>query len=224
MTDINYTHITLVVDRSGSMNLIRVNAQIGVNEFIAEQAKVANDFAQARCTLTLVQFDNEYDIVHDFETITPSNYPAYQLVPRNDTALLDAMGRAAVVTGERLAALPEDQRPGQVYFVVMTDGQENASKEWTKQQIVDLLHENTTKYGWQVMYLSAAESALADARAYGVPAASTMVVGNVANYGASSMANSHAVARGRRSTYAGGQSVAAEYTEDEQEAAARKEP
>ena len=122
------TDITLVVDRSGSMAQVREDAEGGVNSFIQQQA---NEPGEA--LLTLVQFDTEYEFLH--KGVPISQVPKYDLVPRGMTALLDAVGRAINETGERLAKMDEQDRPGLVVFVVMTDGQENSSKEFSKADI-----------------------------------------------------------------------------------------
>jgi len=108
------TDITIVMDRSGSMNSCREEAENGVNHFIKEQSE-----ASGECLLTLVQFDNEYEFIH--RGVPIGNVPKYSLVPRGMTALLDAVGRAINETGERLASMDETDRPGLVVFVIMTD-------------------------------------------------------------------------------------------------------
>ena len=76
-----------------------------------------------------MQFDNEYEEVYTGRAI--AEVPSLTLVPRGSTAMLDAIGRAVNATGARLAALPEDQRPGTVIVGIMTDGLENASREFS---------------------------------------------------------------------------------------------
>ena len=114
------TDITLVVDRSGSMQDIRSDAEGGVNAFIENQAKEPGE-----ALLTLVQFDTEFEFLHTGVPI--KDVPRYSLVPRGSTALLDAVGRAINETGERISKLAEAERPALVVFVVMTDGLENSS-------------------------------------------------------------------------------------------------
>src|SRR3954454_24245157 len=131
------TDITLVVDRSGSMEQIRDDAEGGVNTFIADQSKEPGE-----ALLTLVQFDTEYEFLH--KGVPISQAPKYKLVPRGGTALLDAVGRAINETGERLSKMAEQDRPGLVIFVVMTDGEENSSKEFSKSQIKEMIEVNRT--------------------------------------------------------------------------------
>src|SRR6266436_1295970 len=98
MTDPGYRHYLLIVDRSCSMDSIKDEAQNGIRLFAREQAALPG-----RATMTLCQFDNEYEIVHDFASLKA--VASYKLVPRATTALLDACGAAVTATGEKLAAI-----------------------------------------------------------------------------------------------------------------------
>lgn len=162
----NLTDITLIVDRSGSMQAIREDAEGGVNSFIAEQTKQPGE-----ALLTLVQFDTAYDFVH--RGVPIRNVPKYELVPRGSTALLDAIGRAINETGERLSKTPEADRPGLVVFVVTTDGQENSSHEFTKARIKEMIEHQQSKYGWQFTFLGANQDSFAEAGQMGIAAVGT---------------------------------------------------
>ncbi len=144
MTDAHFTHIAFLLDRSGSMQSIRTDTVGGFEAFIAEQRALPG-----RCTVSLAQFDNEYEEV--YTDVPVADVPPLDLVPRGSTALVDAIGRLVNATGARLAALPEDQRPGTVIVGIMTDGLENASKEFTRPQIKAMITEHTDVYGWQFM-------------------------------------------------------------------------
>jgi hypothetical protein len=76
------------------------------------------------------------------------------------TALHDAMGRLITDAGNQLAALPESRRPGTVIVAIMTDGLENASKEWTAPAVKALVEQQTTQWGWQFLYLGADQDAI----------------------------------------------------------------
>lgn len=162
----NLTDITLVVDRSGSMEQIKDDAEGGINSFIAEQAKQPGD-----ALLTLVQFDTEYEFIHS--GVPVRQVSRYKLVPRGGTALLDALGRAIIETGERLAKIDEADRPGLVIFVVMTDGQENSSKEFTKAQIKEMIERQQNVYNWHFTFLASNQDAFAEAGGMGIHAAGT---------------------------------------------------
>lgn len=160
------TDITLVVDRSGSMEAIRADAEGGVNTFLTDQAALPGE-----ALVTLVQFDTHYEFVH--RGVPVEQVPRYQLVPRGGTALLDAVGRAINETGERLSKMSEADRPGLVVFVVMTDGEENSSQEFSKAQIKKMIEHQQTVYNWQFTFLGANQDAFAEAGSIGMTAAGT---------------------------------------------------
>lgn len=150
MTNADYTHLTLVVDRSGSMESVRDEAQGGINALVAEQFALPG-----RLTVTLSQFDDAFDTVQRM-----SDEPfEYHLEPRGMTALLDSVGMELVRTGRDLADLEEDERPGRVLLVVVTDGHENASHEYTVEQVRSMLTLQREQYGWEVRFLGADDAA-----------------------------------------------------------------
>lgn len=157
------TDITLVIDRSGSMESIRSDAEGGINTLITEQAKQPGE-----CRVTLVQFDTEYEFLH--QGVKAAECPPYHLVPRGSTALLDAVGRAISETGARLAAMPEAERPGLVVFVISTDGQENASREFTRDQVKQMIAHQQLVYKWEFTFLAANAEAFAEAGGMGISA------------------------------------------------------
>jgi uncharacterized protein YegL len=200
------TDITLVVDRSGSMAGIRDDAEGGINTFIKEQAKEPGE-----TLLTLVQFDTEYEFLH--KGVPIQEVSEYELVPRGGTALLDAVGRAINETGERLANMAEQDRPGLVIFVVVTDGCENSSKEFTKAQIKEMIERQQNDYNWQFTFLGANQDAFTEAGAMGIRA------GGVANFApgkiaAAYMATSRNASRMRAQIRAG-ETAKNEFTETE---------
>jgi hypothetical protein len=157
----NLTDLTLVVDRSGSMDSIKTDAEGGVNSFIAEQAKESGE-----ALVTLLQFDTEYEFLYQGTPI--QEVPPYELVPRGMTALLDAVGRAVNETSERLAEMAEKDRPGLVIFVIMTDGLENSSKEFTKDQIKEMIERQQKEHDWHFTFLGANQDAFAEAGGMGI--------------------------------------------------------
>ena len=167
----NSTLIVVVLDRSGSMNGIRHDTLGGFNSFLADQKKNPTDEAR----LTLVQFDHEYLVSYDNKpladvpNLTPETY-----VPRGNTALLDAMGRAIVTTGEALKVMPEAERPEQVVFLCITDGQENASREYTKAKIAEMVKHQTDVYQWNFVFLGANMDAIGEGASMGVAAVNAM--------------------------------------------------
>lgn len=146
----DYTHLSLVVDRSGSMHKIRTDAQGGLDLLLDEQFALPG-----KLTVTLVEFDTVVDVV---ARMAPTR-PAYALKPRGSTALLDAVGRTIAMTGEDLAHIDEDERPAHVLFCVVTDGEENSSKEWTLESLREKIAEQQDTYGWHFLFVGADASA-----------------------------------------------------------------
>jgi Mg-chelatase subunit ChlD len=153
--------IVVVLDRSGSMESIKNDMIGGFNTFIAEQKKLPGE-----CLVTLTQFDTEYDIVYSGKPL--KDVPGLELVPRGSTALLDAVGRTINDVGARLKATAEDQRPERVLFVIVTDGQENVSHEFTITAINQMVTHQRDKYKWEFVYLGANQDSFAEAQKLGI--------------------------------------------------------
>lgn len=164
------TDITLVIDRSGSMVSCQSDAQGGIDNLIKEQQA-----APGHALLTIVEFDTEYNVVCNGVPI--ENAPKYVLRPRGYTALLDATGRAIKTIGERLEAMEENSRPGCVIVVIVTDGHENSSKEFTRAIVRQMIEEQRTKYNWQFVYIGATAESFAEAASLSIPASSTTIRG-----------------------------------------------
>lgn len=140
------TRLIFVLDRSGSMNTIEAEAIGGFNAFVDGQKKVKGD-----ATLTLVLFDNLLETIYE-------NMPLDQVpvltkevyFPRAMTALYDAIG----VTIAKYQAMPTDENTKTI-FAVLTDGAENASKEFSGSAVADLIKKAETEHQWEVMFLGA---------------------------------------------------------------------
>lgn len=161
MTNPDLTHIEFVLDRSGSMHSIKTDIEGGFDAFIADQRS-----HPGQCTVSLAQFDNEYETV--FTAIDVRDVGPLDLQPRGATAMLDAIGRSVIALGERLAALPEPERPGTVVVAIMTDGMENASREFTHEAIKALVTRQEQAYNWQFLYMGADQDAIEVGASIGV--------------------------------------------------------
>ena len=153
------THISVILDRTGSMDSIRDDTIGGFNAFLADQRAI-----QAPTTFTLVQFDSEapFEVLHAFAPIAavqPLTRETY--VPRANTPLYDAIGRGITGLDDRLAAMPPAERPKRIVFVIVTDGEENASREFTGREVRRLITARR-RDGWQFVFLSADEAAIKD--------------------------------------------------------------
>lgn len=159
--------VAFLLDRSGSMASIADDVVGGYNTFLEQQRAEGTDVR-----VTLVKFDTEdpCDVVHlevpisEVLPLAPGDY-----VPRGGTPLLDALGRSIALVQQRTA--PD---AGPVVFVVITDGKENASSEFTLAQIRELIGART-EAGWQFVFLSADVSAFHEAGDVGFARGSSKV-------------------------------------------------
>lgn len=151
------TEIAYILDRSGSMQPMQEPAVAAFNDFIKSQLDVPGD-----ARLTLVQFDDAYEVpvaatpIQDVPQLTSATY-----TPRGSTALLDAIGRTIKETDRRISALPEGDKPGKVILAIFTDGEENASQEYTLKHIGDLIRLYREQKGWEFLFLAANQDAIA---------------------------------------------------------------
>lgn len=162
MTDSDYTALLLIVDRSGSMTTIRDDMVGGLQQFIAEQTA-----QPGRLTIDYVQFDSEYERL---TRLTPAAEITVSLEPRGATALWDAIGRGIGEFGSDLAAMPEDKRPGHVKVVIVTDGMENSSLEFTGETIKQIIQRQQETYAWGFTFLGANQDAIEAAASMGIGA------------------------------------------------------
>ena len=163
----DFADITIVLDRSGSMNSLVGDVIGGYKTFIEKQKAVGDNAA-----VTLVQFDDQYEKV--FTGVPIKNVSAdLAFNPRGMTALLDAMGRTIDATGERLRNLPESQRPDKVIFVVITDGEENASREYRIERLRELVTRQQNQYNWQFIFLGANIDSFATGASLGISSFTT---------------------------------------------------
>jgi Mg-chelatase subunit ChlD len=137
------TEIICIVDRSGSMHSIVDDAVGGFNSFVDEQRKLPD-----KAYLTLVIFDKIVDIVCESTPIKEMKEITRETIqPRDTTALWDAIGKTLLGTGLRIV-------DSKVIVVIITDGHENASIEYTGKQVKEMI-EVCKKDGWEFLFLGA---------------------------------------------------------------------
>jgi hypothetical protein len=212
MTNPDLTHLYFLLDRSGSMQSIREDTVGGFDAFIAEQREQPGE-----CLVTLAQFDDQYELVYADRPI--QEVPGLVLQPRGTTALLDAIGRLVTDAGAGLAALPEAERPGTIIVGIMTDGHENASKEWTHAAIKDLIQQQTQTYAWEFLYMGADQDAIEVGTGLGVPAARSVTYSR-ASAGVAMASTSAMVGRLRAARASGVSTADIGYSDEEREASA----
>jgi len=165
------TAIHVVLDRSGSMGRVTSDVIGGFNTFLKEQKA-----EKGKATISLAQFDNVYEVVYDSKPLSKApDLDEKTYVPRASTALLDAVGRTISAYSAKFVKMSKAKRPGKVLFLIMTDGLENASSEYTKEQVAKLIKEHEEKNEWKFVFIGASMDSMREAQGIG------MAKGNMLN-------------------------------------------
>lgn len=146
----NLTELVIVLDKSGSMNLIK-NDIIGSFNMLIEDQKKTTD---SEIKITLTMFNHQITKKHistnlaDVDKLTIDNY-----CPTGNTALLDAVGETIDAVGVRFSEISEDERPSKVLFTIITDGEENCSKKYDISQIRKMIERQKNIYNWEFVFI-----------------------------------------------------------------------
>ena len=157
------TELVFILDKSGSMSGLEKDTIGGYNSLLKKQKKIKGE-----CRITTVLFDNNYELLHDridLEAIKPLTEKDYEV--GGSTALLDAVGMTInkLISVENNTA--KKYQAGKVLFVIITDGMENSSKEYTVKKVKDLI-EQQKKAGWEFIFLGANIDAVQAAGTIGI--------------------------------------------------------
>jgi uncharacterized protein YegL len=160
----NLAEIVVILDRSGSMSNLTDDTIGGFNSFIEKQKEIPGE-----AHVTTVLFNTEYTVLHDrvpLHVVKPMTRKEY--AADGGTALLDAMGKAINTVGTHLSRIDEAERPSKVIVLIITDGEENSSKEYSNQQIEDMVKHQQEVYNWQFLFFGANIDSFLTAGALGI--------------------------------------------------------
>jgi len=147
----NLTELVFILDRSGSMSGLEDDTIGGYNSMLKNQMKEPGD-----AYVTTVLFDDRFEALHDRENIKNVELMTEkEYYVRGCTALLDAIGITIHKIGKAIANSPEYERPSKVMFVIITDGMENASTEYTYTRVNRMIERQRNKYSWEFIFLGA---------------------------------------------------------------------
>ncbi|MFC2729719.1 MAG: VWA domain-containing protein [Centipeda sp. (in: firmicutes)] len=174
--------LVLILDKSGSMSGLESDTIGGFNAMIEKQKALA-----VPVRVTTVLFNDEVDMLYerkDIHFVKPLTAKEYEV--GGTTALLDAVGATILRMEQRGVSEREGTK---VIFVIITDGMENASTEFTKPKVKQLISDKQEKAGWEFIYLGANIDAVEEADAIGVKKANAVTYRNTesgvrANYDA----------------------------------------
>ena len=160
MTNPDYTAILFIIDDSGSMFTIKEDMEGGINGVLEEQKKLPG-----KVTVDIAYFSST---VKYEEKFVPLDEASIEINPGGMTALYDAIVLTGTQFGEALAALPEDERPGTVLVVIVTDGHENVSREAKIEDVKALITQQQDVYGWEFAFLGANQDAIETGESFGL--------------------------------------------------------
>lgn len=156
--------LVFILDRSGSMSGLEEQTIGGFNRLISEQKEVKGE-----AIVSTVLFDDAFEVIHNrlpiqrIESMTSKEYYV-----RGSTALLDAIGRSIVKIRHIHQKLEEDAKPEKTLFFIITDGMENASREYDYTRIKDYIELQKEKFGWEFIFMGANIDAIKTAKKFGV--------------------------------------------------------
>lgn len=157
------TELVFILDRSSSMAGLESDTIGGFNGMLKKQQQ-----EEGEANVTTVLFDDQIDIIHDrfplniIKLLTEDDYYV-----RGCTALLDAVGSTVKKVENIQKRLPEEMRAEKIIFVIITDGQENSSQEYSVSMVKKMIEKNQEK-GWQFLFLGANIDAVEEASKIGI--------------------------------------------------------
>ncbi len=160
------TELVFILDKSGSMGGLESDTIGGYNSMLEKQKAV-----EGECHITTVLFENNYELLHDridIKAVSPITEKEYSV--GGSTALLDAIGMTINKIGNAQKHTADDYRAEKVMFVIITDGEENSSREYSSEKVKAQIERQKEKYGWEFIFLGANIDAVETANRFGIGA------------------------------------------------------
>ena len=158
------TELVCILDKSGSMSGLETDTIGGYNAMLEKQKAV-----EGECRITTVLFDNNYELLHDridIKAVGPITANEYFV--GGTTALLDAIGKTIHKIGNALKHTAEEYRAEKVIVLIITDGQENASCEYSAERVKQMVECQKEQFGWDFIFLGANIDAVETASRFGI--------------------------------------------------------
>lgn len=143
----NFINLVFIIDESGSMSS-SVNDVIGGFNSVIEKQKEIKD---GKCTVSLYRFSS--NVTKEFVGKDINEIPKFEYYPGGMTALYDGTGTAIDEIGKWLSEMKEEDRPSKTMVVIMTDGEENNSHEYSSSKVKEMIKHQEEKYSWEFVYM-----------------------------------------------------------------------
>ncbi len=195
------THVSFVLDSSGSMQNIAEDTKGGFNSFLADQRD-----EEGNATVTLIDFNTNVDVVYEAQDIEEApELDSDTYTPSGQTALHDAIITAIDTASARIEELDDEEKPETVVVVVLTDGQENAS-ETPGETVRERVEQQQEEHGWEFLFIGANQDAALTAEGIGMDSGRALSMqdsgeGTRAAYESTSTRISNARQQGTTGTY-----------------------
>lgn len=160
----NFIHVCFVIDESGSMTGTENDVIGGFKKVVDEQKEVKS----GSCSVSYFKFASNVEEVYVGKDVNDVEYLDGKYVPGGMTALFDGVGTAIDRIGKWIDQMPEDEKPEKNLIVIMTDGGENFSKEYSSEKVKGMIKHQEEKYNWSFIYMGSDLTDAHDANALGV--------------------------------------------------------
>lgn len=146
----NYTDLNIILDRSGSMQSIARDMEGGLTAFLQKEKGSGDD-----TRVSLFRFDGHYETVFVDKNIKDDL--KIELIPGGSTALMDAVGKTIQHVEQKLSGMLEEEKPNRVLFLIITDGEENSSVIYNRNEVKTMLSDKREKLAWDFVFMGVDE-------------------------------------------------------------------
>ena len=168
------TYYLLIVDASSSMSPLTKSTISGVNEQIDSIKQLEKEFPEQKYNMSFMHFNNTVTIEYtdrkssSLEHISETNYKCSGM-----TALLDAIGVGVRNLNEKIGDKIASGEAAAV-VVIITDGAENASREFDGPKVKSMIEELQATNRWTFTFVGANIDSISTASRYGIDVKNVM--------------------------------------------------
>jgi uncharacterized protein YegL len=159
----NYINLVFVIDESGSMSGTESDVIGGFKKVVDEQKEIK----EGTCTVSYFKFASNVEEVFVGKDVNQVEYLDGKYNPAGMTALFDGVGTAIDKIGKWLNSMKESEKPEKTMVVIMTDGGENYSKDYSASKVKEMIKHQEDKYNWTFVYMGSDLTDAKDANSLG---------------------------------------------------------